>query len=84
MLHFWAVTARVAIFPVGVRLRRQIEPRLLVVYDVIHDVIVTSFACITPGPSECPSANLFLDDCQSPNSQVLQDRILTHWTQKAT
>jgi len=32
-------------------------------------------------PSECPSANLFLDDCQSPNSQLLQDRILTHWTE---
>ena len=31
-----------------------------------------------------PSSNLFLDDCQSPNSQLLQDRILiTHWTQKA-
>jgi len=35
-------------------------------------------------PSECPSANLFLDDCQSFNSQLLQDRIITHWTQKAT
>ena len=31
-----------------------------------------------------PSSNLFLDDCQSPNSQFLQDRILTHWTQKVT
>jgi len=35
-------------------------------------------------PSECPSAYLFQDDCQSPNSQLLQDSILTHWTQKAT
>jgi len=35
-------------------------------------------------PAECFSANFCLDDCQSPNSQCLQDWILTHWTQKAT
>jgi len=29
-------------------------------------------------PAKCPSANLFLDDCQSLNSQFLQDRILTY------
>ena len=34
--------------------------------------------------TKCPSANLFLDDCQSRNSHFLQDWILTHWTQKAT
>jgi len=32
----------------------------------------------------CPSANLLLNDCQSPNSQFFRDSILTHWTQKAT
>jgi len=35
-------------------------------------------------PAKCPSSNLFLDDCQSPNSQFLQDWILTHWIHKAT
>jgi len=30
---------------------------------------------ITPR-TKCPSANLFLDDCQSPNSQFLQDWVL--------
>jgi len=34
-------------------------------------------------PTKFPSANLFLDDCQSPNSQFLQDCLFTHWTQKA-
>jgi len=34
--------------------------------------------------AKCPSAYLFLDDCQYPNSQFPQDWILTHWTQKAT
>ena len=29
-------------------------------------------------PSECPSANLFLDDCQPPNSQLLQDRLYAY------
>ena len=33
-------------------------------------------------PAECHSSNLFLADCQSPNSQFLQN--LTHWTKKAT
>jgi len=27
-------------------------------------------------PSECPSANLFLDDCQSPNSQLSKTEFL--------
>jgi len=35
-------------------------------------------------PAKCPSVNLFLDDCQSLNSQFLQDWILTHRTTKAT
>jgi len=34
--------------------------------------------------AQCTSANVYLDDCQSPNSQFLQDWILTHWSQKAT
>jgi len=33
-------------------------------------------------PTKCPSANLFLDDCQFPNSQFIQYWILTHLTQK--
>jgi len=49
-----------------------------------HSTQPSSIHALPTFRMECPSANLFLDDCQSPNCQLLQDRILTHWTQKAT
>jgi len=48
-------------------------------------VCVSSIFLLPLTPSTIASysaANLFLDDCQSPNSQLIQDWILTHWTHK--
>jgi len=60
------------------------SPPLCRWHPTVFLILPTQLRFMHYPPSECPSANLFLDDCQSPNSQLLQDRILTHWTQKAT